>query len=287
MNRRWLWVTKRPIPIMLATISLALATLAVVLLVVGMETSDTTEVSGPPMVSATPTVTVTPTVIVSPSVGAAVVTARPTITVTPTVTVPITPPPGVASSAPSATVTDTVVKGKASDTLELGLLGLAAFFALIAAFFNRIKSFTGPGGIGITLADAQDASEAVADKIRARAAEVVSADRDDDLPDPESVREPASQLAIMARMPRPQDQATVLHATRDSAETAGQATALTLQYAQTLMNAASKRPADFSALARASGLSSEEAECVLVGEIPETLWGRLAEQALDKVTQTS
>jgi hypothetical protein len=280
MRGIWPWIRKHPVPGMLGTISLALTVLAVVLLWVSLETSDTTEVSGPPLLSATPTVTVKPTVTVTPKGGAAV-TATPTITVTPTVTVPITPPPSVASSAPSATVTDTAVKGKASDSLELGLFGLAAFFALIAVFFNRIQSFTLPGGGGITLADPQDASKAVAAAIRMRV------EGSADVTDPQSVADPAAQLAIMARIPRGESPVTVLDTTRQSAETAGQATALTLQYAQTLLNAASKRPADFYALAAAYDLSPQEAESVLVGEIPEALWSRLAQKALARVTPAS
>ena len=125
----------------------------------------------------------------------------------------------------------------------------------------------------------------MADCISAQVAEVATVG--DDLPDLQSVREPAAQLAIMARRPSPQNQDTVLHTTTASAEKAGQATALTLQSAKTLLNAARKRPADFSTLARVSRLAPEEVESVLVGEIPPTLWRRLAEQALNRVIQPS
>ena len=108
-----------------------------------------------------------------------------------------------------------------------------------------------------------------------------------DVTDPKSVADPAAQLAIMARIPRGESRVTVLDTTRQSAETAGQATALTLQYAQTLLNAASKRPADFYALTAAYDLSPQEAESVLVGEIPEALWSRLAQKALARVTPAS
>src|SRR4029077_9926057 len=100
--------------------------------------------------SAAPAAAVTPTAAVKATA------ATPTATATPTI------------SAPPPSEIDTTTFGTASDTLELGLVGLAALFALIACFYNRISAFTGPGGIGITLSSAQksDASKAVARKAR-------------------------------------------------------------------------------------------------------------------------
>lgn len=74
--------------------------------------------------------------------------------------------PTTSASPPSEIETQTT--GTASDTLELGIVGLAALFALIAAFYSRISAVTGPGGIGITLSSEQksDASKAVARKVR-------------------------------------------------------------------------------------------------------------------------
>jgi hypothetical protein len=276
----WSWIRKLPIPALLGIVSLALTVLAVVLLWVSLETSDTTEVSGPPVLSVAPTVTLNPTVVVTPS-GRKTVTAKPTITVTPTVTVSLTQSPSAASSGPSATVTETTVRGKASDSLELGLFGLAAFFALIAVFFGRIQSFTLPGGAELTLADPQAAIKAVAAAISMQASQAAT------VTDPQTVPDPAAQLAVMARIPRGESQGTVVATTKQSAETTGQATVLTLQYARALLNAASKKPADFYAYAAAYDLSPQEAESVLAGEIPETLWNRLAQKALARVAPAS
>ena len=175
---------------------------------------------------------------------------------------------------------DTTTFGTASDTLELGLGGLAALFALIACFYNRISAFTGPGGIGITLSAAQksDASKAVARKARSRAASLVTQ------PEPSSGHvEPGARLVQMA-IGGGADQADALDAAQAAVQHVGKATLLTTQLAERLLAIAQKSPEEFRITTVAWGIPPDEAAPVLAGEISPALWERLADKALDETS---
>jgi hypothetical protein len=278
------WVEVNPVAGCLVAAALVLAALAVVLRIWNLETSYTQETTGPP--TTTPTVTVTPAVTVTPKVvvrpkpkTGPPVTATPTLTVTPTITAtPILAPSAV------ATFTDTVSKGTGSDTLELGILSFAAFLALMAAFFKRIASITGPGGIVFTLNPVQrkKASSAVAGRLRASAEKAATrqpppADQGEQLLQPETAR-----LATSTEH-TPDD---VVEATSETAQQAGQATVLTAQYAETLLRLARTAPEEFGVVASAWGIPAAEQLTMLAGEIPDSLWDQLAGRALEEVNRS-
>jgi hypothetical protein len=285
-------------PIVFAALAVILAAMAGVLQFHNFEASDTTEIVGPLTITTTPTIIVTPTVISTATVVAKpapssssvtvtpTVTAKPTITMRPTVPVTATASPEASPSA-AATVTSTVVKGKASDTLELGLLGLAAFFALIAGFYSHIQSITGPGGFAVVLTsdDGKAASKAVTDNINSQVARIAPPNTpDEDLPT--DAEDPPARLAIMARRAGREDAVTVLKVTRDATQIAAQATAITLQYAQDMLSVAKKKPAEFPAYADGIGIPLNERATVLAGKIPDVVWNKLAERALGEVNQS-
>jgi hypothetical protein len=194
------------------------------------------------------------------------------------------PVPSATVSAPasaSPSELDTTTFGTASDTLELGLGGLAALFALLACFYNRISAFTGPGGIGITLSAAQksDASQAVARKARSRTASLVTQ------PEPPSGQvEPGAHLVQMAISSQGSSQAEALDAAQAAVQHVSEATLLTTQLAESLLTSAQKSPEEFHLTTVAWGIPPGEASQVLAGEISPALWERLADKALDETS---
>lgn len=260
--------------IIFVVIAVALIAVAVILRVQSVQTSLVTAKSYPlptatvsaaaSSPSAAPTVAVTPTVPVTPTA-----TATPTATTTP------------ATSASPPSEVDTTTTSTASDTLELGLLGLAALFVLIAAFYNRISSFTGPGGIGITLSSAQktEASKAVAQKARSRAASAVT----QRAPSSGEV-EPGAHLVQMAISEHGTDQVEALDAAQAAVQHVGEATLRTVQLGEFLLAVAQKSPEEFRVTAAAWGIPPSEAAPVLAGEISTALWEQLAGKALDETS---
>jgi hypothetical protein len=255
-------------------IAVALITVAVILRVRSVQTSLVTAKSYP-----VPSATVSAPASATSASPAAAVT--PTVTVTPTATTTPTATATPATSASPPSELDTTTFGTASDTLELGLGGLAALFALIACFYNRISAFTGPGGIGITLSAAQksDASKAVARKARSRTASLVTQ------PGPPSGQvEPGAHLVQMAISRQGSSQAEALDAAQAAVQHVGEATLLTTQLAESLLAIAQKSPEEFRVTTAAWGIPPGEAAPVLAGEISPALWERLADKALDETT---
>jgi hypothetical protein len=252
-------------------IAVALITVAVILRVRSVQTSLVTAKSYP-----VPSATVSAAASATSAAPAAAVT--PTVAVTPTATAAPAATATPATSASPSSETDTTTFGTASDTLELGLVGLAALFALIAVFYNRISAVTGPGGIGITLSSAQksDASKAVARKARSRAASAVTQ------PEPSSGQvEPGAHLVQMA-ISGGADQAKALDTAEAAVQHVGEATLLTTQLAESLLAVAQKSPEEFHVTTVAWGIPPGEAAPVLAGEISPALWNRLADKALDE-----
>ena len=254
-------------------VAVALIAVAVILRVRSVQTSLVTAKSYP-----VPSATVSAAASATSAAPAAAVT--PTLTVTPTAT-----PAPTATATPTTSASpseiDTTTFGTASDTLELGLGGLAALFALIACFYNRISAFTGPGGIGITLSAAQkgDASKAVARKARSRAASVVTQ------PETSSGQvEPGAHLVQMAISKQGFSQADALDAAQTAVQHVGEATLLTTQLAESLLAVAQKSPEEFRVTTAAWGIPPGEAAPVLAGEISPALWERLADKALDETS---
>lgn len=253
-------------------IAVALIAVAVILRVRSVQTSLVTAKSYP-----VPSETVSAPASATSTAPAAAVT--PTVTVTPTATTTSTATATPTTSASPPSELDTTTFGTASDTLELGLGGLAALFALIACFYNRISAFTGPGGIGITLSAAQksDASKAVARKARSRAASLVTQ------PGPLSGQvEPGAHLVQMAISRQGSSQADALDAAQAAVQHVGEATLLTTQLAESLLAIAQKSPEEFRVTTVAWGIPPGEAAPVLAGEISPALWERLADKALDE-----
>jgi hypothetical protein len=238
--------------VLLEAAALAAVVLAIVLLVVSRQTSDSKVTTSVP---ALPPVTVTPTVTVTPAVAPSV-TVTPAFAVTPTVTVT----PTLSSSA-TASVVDTTGTGVASDTLALGLLGGAALFALIGAFYNRITGITGPGGWSITLSPRQKKAAAnAASKVTKTHTEAAAA----------SQEQPGAAAATGTQ------------------PTESEVTVLTLDYADSLLRAAQTDPPSFLALTAALDIPPEESQFVRENnDIPADLWEPLAERARDRLTHTT
>ena len=256
-------------------IAVALIAVAVILRVRSVQTSLVTAKSYP-----VPSATVSAAASATSAAPAAAVT--PTVTVTPTAAATRTATATPTTSASPSSELDTTTFGTASDTLELGLGGLAALFALIACFYNRLSAFTGPGGIGITLSSAQksDASKAVARKARSRAASLITQ------PEPSSSGqvEPGAHLVQMAISKQGSTQAVALDAAEAAVQHVGEATLLTTQLAGSLLAVAQKSPEEFRVTAAAWGIPPGEAAPVLAGEISPALWERLADKALDETS---
>jgi hypothetical protein len=240
---------KNYVRIILLVIALILTGLAISRLFWSVQTSYQAQLVGPP----TATATATPTGAASPS----------------------------ASPAPSAAATQTTTStnGTGSDTLILGLLGLAAFFALIAVYYSRISSLTFPGGAAISLNTA-DASQAVASRIRSRAETAASGGAD-------PTSDPAAHLARLGTSSDHEGSKDVLDATDSAARQAGQATVSTIQKAEALLRLAEKNPYAFQALASAWNIPSDESMPVLAGHISIPLWERLADRSLDETDPAS
>lgn len=262
-GRFWQLGKKNYVRIILLVVALLLTGLAIVRLFGEVQTSYQTQLVGPPI----PTATATPasTTLPSATPGSAA-TATPASTVSPSVS----PVPSAA-----ATETTTSTKGTGSDTLILGLLALAAFFALIAVYYGRISSITFPGGAVIAL-NTTDASNAVASKIRSSAEPAARSGKD-------STDEPAAHLAgLAAAAGRSEGPDEVLNATEKAAQQAGQATVSTIQKAQALLRLAQRDPYAFQALASEWEIPSAESAPVLAGHITGELWSRLAGRSLQE-----
>jgi hypothetical protein len=260
-GRFWHLGKKNYVRIILLAVALLLTGLAMTRLFGEVQTSYQTQLAEAP----TPTATATPASTTPPSAtpGSAA-TATPANTVSPSVS----PVPSTA-----ATETTTSTKGTGSDTLILGLLALAAFFALIAVYYGRIASITFPGGAVIAL-NTTDASSAVASKIRSSAEAAARSGED-------STDGPAAHLAGLAAAPNRRGGADdVLNATEKAAQQAGQATISTIQKAQALLRLAERDPYAFQALASEWKIPSAESVPVLAGHITSDLWSRLAERSL-------
>lgn len=230
---------------------------------------------------ATPTVALTPTVTPA-SGGALIATETQVATTTPTAAAAL----ASLTSATAPGVTTTSVKTTGSDTLELGFLGLAALFLLVAVFYDRLTEISGPGGIGIKLSTEQQSnmSEAVAqvggERTRKRAALTPDVIRQQLQ---QSGNPPPFHLAMMARIDQTQSLDDVVRVTQETIDTGGKATILATSYAETLLRLAASSPDSLRALARAWDIPDEELGTLVVGRIGDRLRRRLAARALDEV----
>jgi hypothetical protein len=166
----------------------------------------------------------------------------------------------------------TVAKTTGSDTLELGLLGSATLFALMAAFYNRLSKVTLPGGVGFELSapDTQKLTAKVAAKIRAR------------LPANAAARPATTHAAVRAFSYLSTDNAdpNAAATVEESAAQAGKAAVLASRYAQELLHLAGS---ESLLRARATELGITDAvdiAALMRGEINDRLSDLLAERAL-------
>jgi hypothetical protein len=175
------------------------------------------------------------------------------------------------------------VRTAASDSAALGLIGLAALLALVAAYYDRITGITLPGGGGITLSAAQQeaaakaAGKAVQSSLAA-AAPYVQPRQTDVVAFYARSADPTQGL-------RPGDRDL---AAEDLATKSGQATVRMTARAERLMNVANS-PARLDSEATLMGivLSADEVTNLRDKKVPSTLWSKLAETAVAEVKLTA
>jgi hypothetical protein len=179
---------------------------------------------------------------------------------------------------PLASVVTAVNRGKASDTLALGLLGFAAVLILAAAFYGRITTITFPGGgsVSLTPEQQQNARKAVAKKVGERTRHVHGDSG-------ERVEPGVYKLAAWALSSTGEDADAVSATAADAVEKSSHATQIVISRAQMLLGLGRVSPDALGHAAEAWGISRREWQSILDGTIPRSVWERLAERALDEV----
>ncbi len=228
--------------------------------------------------------------VVALAAGLRAVDSLETSSVTATTYAGAAPSPTSASQEPpTATpspVTGTVVtktNSSATDAVEVALISFVALFILMAMFYNRLSSITGPGIVlGLSPAQKHSGAQIAAKVVATRVHSLTPRDPNLKMEDVAAL----GRLPVMALRNRAYDPDEIQRSTEHITDTTARVTELTLALADRLMRLRDS-PDALEAEALALEISPSDIDMLKRGIVPHHVWERLAQHSLTQVAVPS